>query len=209
MLTLMFAKKMITPQDAAQSTLKNISLLPDIIDGLSAKEARVKYSCAKTLLIISLKDPAVLYPYFDFFELLLENNNNILKWTAIDIIGCLAIIDMEQDINRLMQKLYGFLAYGNMITANHAISGLAKIAGVRDDLQAKITEELLKVEGYKYQSGECQNIALGKVIMALDLYANDVSDRSEIYRFVKRQTKNTRNATRKKAEEFLKKRNIS
>jgi hypothetical protein len=208
MLTLMFAKKAITPQDAAQSTLKNVSLLPDIIEGLSAKEARVKYSCAKTLLLISLKDPAVIFPYSDFFERLLENNNNILNWTAIDIIGCLAIIDMEQDINRLMQKLNGFLACGNMITANHAIIALSKIANVRDDLQAKITEELLKVEGYKYQSGECQNIALGKVIIALDLFADDVSDRGEIYKFVKRQTKNTRNATGEKAEEFLKKRNL-
>jgi hypothetical protein len=208
MLPLMFAKKSITPQDAAQSILKNVLLLPDIIDGLSAKEARVKYSCSKTLLLISLKDPAMLYPHIDLFEQLLENNNNILKWTAIDIIGCLAIIDMEQDIDRLMQKLYGLLACGNMITANHAIGALAGIASVRDDLQAKITEELLKVEGYKYQSGECQNIALGKVIIALDLFADDVSDRSEIHRFVKRQTKNTRNATRKKAEQFLKKRNI-
>lgn len=209
MLILMFAKKEITPQEAAQSALKNVSLLPDIIDGLSSKEARVKYGCAKTLLLVSIKEPAMLNPYIDFFEQLLGHDNNILRWTAIDIIGCLAIIDIERDIDRFMQKLYGFLACGNMITANHVIGALAKIATIRADLQAKITEELLKVEGYKYQSGECHNIALGQVIIALDSYINDIRNGGEIYEFVRRQTKNTRNATRKKAAAFLKKRNLS
>ena len=207
-LTLRFAKKEITPQDAAQRTLKNVALLTEIFEGLSAKEARVKYGCAKTLLIIASKDPAVLYPYIDFFAQLLEHDNRILKWTAIDIIGCLAQIDKGQDIDRLTQKLYELLACGNLITANHAISALAKVATAKTYLQAKITTELLAVEGYVYETGECHKIALGKVIIALDSYTNDVSNRIEISEFVKRQTTNTRNATRKKAEEFLKKRKL-
>ena len=207
-LVLRFDKKEITPQDAAQRTLKNVALLTEIFEGLSAKEARVKYGCAKTLLLVALKDPAVLYPYIDFFARLLEHDNKILKWTAIDVIGCLAKIDKGRNIDRLTQKLYELLACGNLITANHAIGALAKVAKAKTDLQAKITTELLAVEGYEYETGECHNIALGKVIIALDSYINDANNRVEVSEFVKRQTTNTRNATRKKAEEFLKKRKL-
>jgi len=90
-----------------------------------------------------------------------------------------------------------------MITANHAIMALANIALARPEHQPKITDELLKVEHYNYDTDECRNIAIGTAIQAIGSYFNGLKDGEAAIEFAKRQTKNSRNATRKKAEKFL------
>lgn len=52
---------------------------------------------------------------------------------------------------------------------------------------------------------ECRNIAKGKAVEAFDLFFDQIKDQAPVIRFVKRQLKNTRNSTRKKAEKLLKK----
>lgn len=98
------------------------------------------------------------------------------------------------------------LSADNLITANHAIATLADIALAKPEHQEKITVELLKVEYHNYDTDECRNIAIGTVILAVGPYFNELKAQEATVKFVKRQTKNTRNATRKKAGKFLKKR---
>lgn len=154
---------------------------------------------------IARESPEEIYSNFDFFEKLLDNENQILKWTAIDIIGYLAKIDEKSKIDKIMDKLYGFLSSGKLITANHAIFSLSLIAISKPEYREKITEEFLKVERNNYETIECRNIAIGKVILALDSYICDIRDKKPIVKFLKNQTNNTRNATKKKAEKLLKK----
>jgi len=63
----------------------------------------------------------------------------------------------------------------------------------------------LKIEHYNYETDECRNIALGKVILAIGSYFDRLKDKKIVIEFVEQQTKNTRNATKKKAEKFLRK----
>jgi hypothetical protein len=170
---------------------------------LSSKDPKIKYGCAKNLLAVSKENPAEIYPNLDFFVELLDNENKIIRWTAIDIIGNLARVDGAKKIDTLMEKLFGLLNTGNMITANHAIMALADIALARPEHQKKITDELLKVEHYNYDTDECRNITIGTVIRAIGSYFNEFEDREDTIEFVRRQTQNSRNATKKKAEKFL------
>jgi hypothetical protein len=178
------------------------------LSGLLAKEPKIKYGCAKNLLAVARENPAEIYPNLDFLVELLESENRIIKWTAIDAIGYLARVDGARKIDALMGKMFGLLNTGNMITANHAIMALSNIALARPEYQQKIADELLKVEGYNYATDECRNIAMGKVIGAIDLYFDELGDRENTIEFVRRQTKNTRHATRKKAEKFLAKHKV-
>ena len=57
---------------------------------LSSNDPKIKYGCAKNLLVAAKENPAEIYPHLDFFVKLLDSENRILKWTAIDIIGYLA-----------------------------------------------------------------------------------------------------------------------
>ncbi len=172
---------------------------------LSSRDPKVKYGCSKNLLAITEKNPSEIYPQLDFFIKLLDDENKILKWTAIDIIGHLAKVDKNKSIDKLMERLFSLLSEGNLITANHAITALTDVTLAKPEYQKKITNELLKVEHYSYDTDECRNIATGKVILAISTYFGELEDKKAVIEFAKRQTKNTRNATRKKAEQFLKK----
>jgi hypothetical protein len=182
--------------------MKTIVTKRDLSD-LSSDNPKVKYRRAKTLVAIAKKNPEQLYPHLAFFVKLLKSENNILKWIAIDIIGYLAKVDKEKQIDKLLGKLYGFLEGGKLITANHAIGALANIALAKPAHQKKITQELLNVERYKYDTKECHNIALGKVIQAMSSYFRLLRPDTRVLEFVSRQTTNTRPATRKKAQKFL------
>jgi hypothetical protein len=174
----------------------------NLID-LSSDDPKIKYGCARNLLTVARKNPGEVYPHLDLFIGLLDSENKIIKWTAIDVIGYLARVDKTKKIDELMRKFFVLLNTGNLITANHAIATLTNIALVKPEHQKKITEELLKVEHYSYDTDECLNIAIGKVILAISSYFDQLDNRGATFEFVRRQTNNSRNATRKKAEQFL------
>jgi len=176
----------------------------EILEGLSSEDTKFKYACVKNLLATSRDSPDALYPHFDFFVKLLRSENRIIKWMAIEVIGFLARVDDKDKTGKLHKKLFGFLKERELITANHAIAALAKIAASRPEHLDKITRELLKVEYYTYATEECRNIALGKVIQALDPLSGHLSERRDVYIFAVTQTKNTRAATSKKAHKLLK-----
>ena len=58
----------------------------------------------------------------------------------------------------------------------------------------------------KYENAECRNIALGQAIQSFGEFLDQIQDREAVIKLIKRQLNNTRNATKKKAAEFLKKR---
>ena len=144
---------------------------------LSSRDPKTKYACARNLLAIAKDSPSELYPHIDYFVELLDSENKILKWTAIDIIGFLAKVDAERKIDGLIGRLFGLLNTGNMITANHAVTALTDIALIKPEFQRKIADELLKVEHYSYDTDECRNIVLGKVIQAIGSYFKQLEDK--------------------------------
>jgi predicted house-cleaning noncanonical NTP pyrophosphatase (MazG superfamily) len=181
------------------------SLLPDVIDGLDSPGATVKFKSAKILRILSDNRPEILYPYFDFFMNLTQNSNNIIKWNAIDIIAGLSSVDSDDKFPAVFNSFYGLMEAGELITAAHVVENSDKIAKARPELMDRITQELLKVERVPLPTEECRNILTGKTIEALGKCFRQIENQEEVVAFVKKQLGNTRNATKKKAEAFLKK----
>ncbi len=190
----------------ARKVIEAPKLLPEIIEGLGVDKARVKYGCAKVLRIISDEDPGLLYPRFGLFADLLDSDNNILKWEAIYVIAKLASVDAECRIEAIFERYFAPIAGPVLITAGNVIAGAAKIAKAKLQLTERIVGELLKVENAQYKTSECRNVALGHVIKAFDQFFDQIKAKGPVIAFVRRQLENTRNATRKKAEAFLKKR---
>jgi len=190
----------------ALEAIKKAELLPEIIDGLGADKPRVKYGCAKVLRIVSDKAPGLLYPRFDFFADLLDSDNHILKWEGIYVIANLAAVDTEDRIEAIFERYFAPIPGPTLITAANVVGGGAKIASAKPHLADRIVRELLKVEKAQYKTTECRNVALGHAIKAFDQFFDQIRDKKPVIAFVRRQLENTRNATRKKAEAFLKKR---
>jgi hypothetical protein len=191
------------PEDYVDLVISNPDQIPHILTGMSSENACVKFGCSKMLRIISEKEPEVLYHEIDFFIKQLDNENNILKWIAIDVIGNLTKVDTEKRFDELFEKYYSLLSDEVMITAGHVIDNSGKIAISKPYLTTKITKNLLSIENIAREQ-ECQNILLGKTILAFKSYFKQIENKNEIISFVERQINNSRSATRKKAEEFLK-----
>ena len=175
------------------------------LNDLSSTDAKIKYACAKQAIAISKGNPSELYTDFDFFTELLDSPNNILKWTAIQVIGNLSQVDKKKQVDTLLPRIIDFLKLEKLITANNAILALAEIAHNKPEYLDRITKELLKVEHYKFETLECNNIVVGKVLLFLDRFTAQVKDKKEVRAFIKRQITNPRNATKKKAQLLLKK----
>jgi len=187
----------------AKKVIDKPALLEDVYDGLGAKEARVKYGCAKLLRIISDAHPELLYPRFDFFARLLDSDNKIMQWQAIYVIANLARVDSRNKFGKIFTGYFSPIPGPVLITAANVIGAAAKIALARPEMSDRITAEILKVGRAKYQTAECRNVALGGAIESFDQFFDQIKDKKSVVRLVKRQLKNTRNATRKKAEKFL------
>ena len=181
-------------------------LLPVIFEGLNNDQPRIKYGCDKVLRIISEKAPETLYPKFDFFTGQLDSETTFHKWGAIHIIANLTAVDTKNKFERIFERYFAPISGPVLITAGNIIGGAAKIVLSKPHLTEKITNELLKVEKAEYQTTECRNIALGHTIKSVDQFFDQIEDTEPIITLIKKQLKNTRNATRKKAEQFVKKR---
>ena len=123
----------------------------------------------------------------------------------MDVIVNLTTVDSHNEFNRLFKKFYGYLYEGNLITAGHVVDNSGKIALSKPELRDEITKELLKVEKIPLPTKECRNILIGKAINAFQVYYDKITPKDDVVSFVKRQLNNSRNATKVKAEKFLKK----
>lgn len=177
--------------------------LSEVLQGLSANAADVRYGCARVLRAISEAHPLALYPSFDRFVELLRSDNKILQWQAIRIIANLSRVDSEDRVEDILDAYFAAIRGPVMITAANIIKGSATIALAKPHLTERIVKELLSVGKGSYQTAECRNIALGHMIEALGSFFEQVEDRKRVLRLVRRQRRNPRNATRRKAERFL------
>ena len=183
--------------------IHDLSLIRDTIYGISSNEVRVRYKCAKVLSKLSKIKPAVLYPYFKFFAKLLDSDNNIIKWNAIDIIANLTEIDTEKMFEEIFDRYYSLLNEGSLITAGHIVDNSGKIANVKHNLREQITINLLGVDQVPLPTEECRSILSGKAIQAFGQYINHIKNNEAVITFIKRQLKSNRVATRKKAEKLM------
>jgi hypothetical protein len=189
----------------ASRVAKHTELLPEVFAGLIGERARLKYGSLKVLRVISEKAPMALYPEFDRFAAMLDDENVILRWGASIIIGNLAAVDSQDKIDRLLDRFLRPISGHNMITAANIIGASAKIARAKPHLADKIVRALLEVEDAIYQTPECRNVALGHTVQTLSSFFDLIDDPKPVIALVKRQRENTRNAVRRKAAAFLRK----
>ena len=184
--------------------MKNRHWLEELLRGLDADNARIKYGCAKALRLVSEERPELLYPRFDFFVGLLDNENKILQWEAAFVLSQLARVDHDGKFAAIFDKYFSPIAGPVMITAANVIRGGARIAQAKPQLADRIAAEVVRVAQARYQTRECRNVAIGHAILALGDFVDRLNAPGPALQFVRRQLRNPRPATRKKAEQFLK-----
>jgi len=184
--------------------MKNPRWSEELTRGLEADKARIKYGCAKALRIVSQERPELLYPHFDFFVRLLDNENKILQWEAAFVLSQLARVDTDDKFAAIFDKYFSPIIGPTMITAANVIRGGARIGQAKPHLADRIAAQVLKVSRARYQTAECRNVAIGHAILALGDFFDRLNNPRRVLHFVRKQITNSRPATCKKAAQFLK-----
>ncbi|MFQ5583210.1 MAG: hypothetical protein ACE5GL_02090 [Calditrichia bacterium] len=180
-------------------------VLQQLLEGVSSASKRVKNAAAKALRIVSESNPQKLYSRLNFFVGLMNGPDTILKWISMDILGNLSAVDSEHKIDeKLLKQFFALLADESLITAAHAVENLGKIALHKPLLREKIVRELLKPDTTERQP-DCHNILAGKKIDAFAEVIGGLDDRRAVLFFVRKNVDNPRNATKNRAERFLRK----
>jgi hypothetical protein len=192
----------------ADQLIRDCEQIPILIDALKVEKRAKKFAYEKVLRVVSAKQPALLYPYFDFFCSLLNHDNNFLKWGAIITIANLTASDTQNKFETIFKKYFAPISRPAMITAANIIRSSATIVQAKPELANAIKREILKVEKANFlikgcPSPECRNVAIGHAISAFDRFFDRIDDKADILKFVKRQLKNARKPVAKKAEQFI------
>ena len=189
--------------------IKNPEQIENVINVVENEKGSIKFGCEKILRLVSEQKPALIYPYFDFFVKLLDNENKFLKWGAIITISNLAIKDNENKFEKIFEKYYALIKGPVMVTAANVIGNSDKIIQAKPALKEKIIDKILEIEKAKYIhkgafSPECKNVVSGHVIDTFEKIYTQTLPPQKVIVFVKKQLKNSRDKVRKKAEKFIK-----
>jgi hypothetical protein len=200
----MTLKKADKVESMVRKIAKDKRLLSGVMTGITSDKPQVKYKSGKILMMLSEENPKILYSKWDHFVDLLGSENTFMKSIGIKILSNLTRVDVKNRFDRIFDKFYGLLNDKSMITAANVVDHSGTIARAKPKLQNKITNKLFGIDN-THHSPECRNIIKGKAILSFGEYFEEAKNKKKIVEFVKRELKNTRSATRKKAEKFLKK----
>ncbi|MBN2320350.1 MAG: hypothetical protein JXR49_14805 [Acidobacteria bacterium] len=194
----------------ADQLVKNRRHIPLLVEALQVEKSSKKYAYEKTLRLVSEMKPELLYPHFDVFVRMLDNDNSFLKWGAIMTVANLTAVDTKNRFEKIFRKYYAPIGGPVMVTAANVIGSSEKIVRAKPELADAVTKEILKVEKSNYlnkgePSPECRNVAIGQAIDAFDQFYDRIGPKTKVLNFVKRQLTNTRKQVAGKAERFMKK----
>lgn len=198
--------------ELADQCINNPDQITMLFDIINTEKSSIKFTCEKTIRIISDIEPSALYPYFDRLTSLLDSDNNFILWGAIISISDIVCVDEDNKFDNIFEKYFSYLSSPAMITAANVVQNAYKIILSKPKLEKEITKKLLGIKNYTYYikdeaSPECKNILYGHMLDCFDEYFKTSSMKKEIIEFAKEQLNNSRVTVVKKAEKFLKKHN--
>jgi len=195
--------KSIAVEEAAEKAIKDENELSTLLDGILSKKEDIRFNSHEALLYISENDPAVLYPKWDYLADLLTSENHFHRYIAINLLANLVRIDGENKFERDIDRYFNNIAGKKTMVAGQAAINAGKIARAKPNLQAKITDILLKID--QIHQGKQTELMKAAAITAFDDYFDEAVDKDKIIDFVKTSLGSDSPKTRKVAKEFLEK----
>ncbi len=115
----------------------------EIAANLWNKNPNIQSDCLKVLYEIGYLAPGLIAPYWKDFLKLLKSRNNRLVWGAMIAVATIASLQADElfsyvgEIQQAMEK-------GSVITVDHGVKALARIAATRDEYNQALFPYLLE-----------------------------------------------------------------
>jgi hypothetical protein len=132
-------------QELAEKIIKSrrTGWVKELVYNLDSADKNIQSDCIKVLYEIGEQGSAKLIsPYCADFGRLLANKNNRLVWGAMTALDSAATVD-PAGVFRLLPQITAAVEEGSVITVDHGVSILSKLAGIKK-YSAKVLPLLLK-----------------------------------------------------------------
>jgi hypothetical protein len=106
------------------------SAIKELVENLSNKNEDVQSDCIKVLYEIGDKKPKLISGFVRHFLALLGSKNNRLVWGAMTALDSITLEEPAAIVDNLV-KLNEIANKGSVITRDHAVSILTKLASIR------------------------------------------------------------------------------
>ena len=116
----------------------------DLIRNLANKDKEIQSDCIKVLYEVGERKPAMIARFAEEFGALLESKNNRVAWGAMTALDSIAM-ERPETLHRMMPKIIASANKGSVISRDHAVSILTKLASRKeysDDAVPKLLEQL-------------------------------------------------------------------
>lgn len=191
-------KKDIDVQRIVRRALKDGVFLETLLGNLKEKNDTIRFNSFEVLEFVSLQNPRVLYPHWDFFAGLLSGNA-YHKRIGVQILVDLVRIDTKGKFEQILDKYYDMLS-DSVIVAALITELTAKIIKAKPELEPQITRRLLDIDNTTQKHKDL--IKAGAIDSFMEYYEM-AEDKEGIIEFVKGQLKSTSPKTKKKAKQFF------
>jgi hypothetical protein len=198
------SKKDADIEEAAEAALRDKNFLSELIKNLKTKEETVRFNSSKVLNLISVTNPEVLYPEWDYFLELLEGDNTYWKCSAIPLIAHLTRVDDKKKFEGIFDRYFDLMNDRSFIPAAYLARHAAAIVKAKPELRSKITDKLLRIDE-THHDPQRRDLVKSDIIESLSEYFEEAENQKRIIEFVRRQLGCDSPKTRKTAAKFLKK----
>jgi len=120
-----------------------------LIDNLVSSDSNLAYSSLKELICQSEKSNEV-YQFFDTFVLMLDDKNSYVRTRGLLLIAANAQWDLDNKINKIIDKFLLYTADEKPITSRQCILSLENIVKNKKELILPIKQRLLSPFYLKY-----------------------------------------------------------
>lgn len=188
-------------------------LVNTLFEIVRSEHSALRYSCTKTLRILSEQQPYKIYPYFSDVVNWLQNSNSFVKWDGILILANLAAADTRHRFASIYEAYFGLIRDSKMVTAANVVGNAWKIVQAVPEWESNITQRLLEVPQIVYLhrgelSAECNRVMCGHVLDCFDHYFDLSNNQQAMLCFAHSQLNSSRKSVAKKASQFLKKHGV-
>ena len=110
----------------------------ELVDNLANKNKDIQSDCIKVLYEIGEHKATLIAGYDKEFLALLENKNNRLVWGAMTALDCITSIN-PKEIYKTLPKILAAAGKGSVITKDHAVNILIKLAASKNFADNSLT----------------------------------------------------------------------
>ena len=181
--------------------LKNKDLILEYLDALTLKHQVYVENCFKVLNIISVNNPNLLYPHWDFFVNHMKSENNYHVTEAIIIISNLTAVDKQKKFEIIFDEFFENLKSEKTIVPMYLLKNSSRIVNNKPYLEDRITNILLDIE--KIHPGKQIELVKSALIESFSEYFDKSKNKEKIIGFVKKQLHSSSPKTKKTAKKFL------